>query len=139
MASDELDYNALTTYGDDEPTCGIRSMNVYSGQGFYVTQRLSDIPGARFEECESPETGEPESGIFIPFKNSGLTVTPKKNVLLVSKMEMCQVSTSHHTHLLRQIMDSFTEEHWRKLGFHFAYTGFARPIGMAKKKKGYRK
>lgn len=136
--TEEIDYNALTSYGDDETPSGIGSVKVYNGQGYYVTIRISDIRGSRFEECENPETGEPEMGLFIPFRHSGVTVTSKKNVQATYDMSMAQVPSSRHTHLLRQIVDRDVEEHWRKLGFHHAFDGFASPKGY-RKKKGYRK
>lgn len=136
MTGEEIDYSALTSYGDgDESTGYVGSVRVYSGQGFYVTIRLSDIFGSRITESENPETGEPERGLFIPFKNSGVTVTPKKNVIATYDMSMAQVPSMKYTHLLRQIMDRMVEDHWRKLGFHHNYDGFAAPKGYRKKNK----
>ena len=134
--ADDFDYSTLTSYGDGEDTgAPITGVKVYDGRGYYVTVRLSDIRGSRLEECENPETGEPERGLFIPFQHSGVTVTPKKNVLAVYKMEMAQVQSVKYTHLLKQVVDRFVDEYWRKLGFHHAYDGHARPIGYKKNNK----
>lgn len=92
MAEDSIDYSALTSYGSDETPSGIGNVKVYDGKGYYVTVRLSDIRGSRFEECENPDTGEPERGLFIPFKHSGVTVTPKKNVQYAINMKRELVS-----------------------------------------------
>ncbi|MBQ1469779.1 MAG: hypothetical protein IIZ29_02865 [Schwartzia sp.] len=137
MADEERDiYEDLTSYGTDGcSSVPISGVKVYDGKGYYVTVRLSDIRGSRIEECENPETCEPEMGLFIPFKHSGVTVTSKKNVQATYDMSMAQVPSTRHTHLLRQIVDRDVEEHWRKLGFHHAFDGFASPKGFKKRKK----
>lgn len=129
-------YADLTSYGGSDNSDGsISNMKVYDGNSYFVTVRISDIHGAELTEVEDPETGEPRRGVFIPFKNSGLTVTPKKNVLLVCKMEMAQVVSSKYTHLLTQIMDRSDAAEQKKLGYKQGFVGHARPTGPKPLKK----
>jgi len=130
---EELDYNALVAGGDEQPT-QIRSMKIYDGKGYYVTVRLSDIHGSMITSVEDDD-GKDIAGLFIPFKDSGVTVTPKKNVLLVAKMETAQVPSSKHTHLLSQIVDRDIFARWRHLGFSQSFIGFARPFNWKNKRK----
>lgn len=135
--NEDLDFSAMTSFGDDEPSGDIRSMKVYDGSGYYVTVRLTDIFGSRFVEDENPDTGEPERGLFIPLRSSGLTLTPKKNVLLTCKMECSQIPSSHHTHLLTQVCGTEVFRERRRLGYQQGFIGFARPIGSKKNNKKY--
>ena len=129
-------YAELTSYDGDGGSSGtITGMKVYDGHSYFITVRLSDIFGAELTEVDDPETGEPRRGIFIPFRNSGLTVTPKKNVLLVCKAELAQVSSSKYTHLLTQIMDSSEAAAQQKLGHKQGFIGHARPTGQKPQKK----
>ena len=134
--SEDFDYSALTEQTDDEGLQTAYGVKPYDGRNFYVTIRISDIRGSRFEECENPDTGETERGLFIPLRRSGVTVSPKKNVLATYKMEIAAVGSSHHSHLLRQVVDSDIERYWRELGYRHEFDGFARPVGN--KKKGNR-
>lgn len=131
--NEDFDYGALTEQSDDEGLQTAYGVKPYDGRNFYVTLRLSDIRGSRFEECENPDTGEPEKGLFIPLRRSGVTVSPKKNVLATYKMEIAAVGSSHHSHLLRQVVDSDIERYWRGLGYKHEFDGFARPVGSKKK------
>lgn len=136
--SAEIDdiYADLTSYDGDGGSSGpITGMKVYDGHSYFITVRLSDIFGAELTEVDDPETGEPRRGIFIPFRNSGLTVTPKKNVLLVCKAQMAQVASSKYTHLLTQIIDKTVAEARKKLGFQQNYIGHMRQAGPKPLKK----
>lgn len=136
--SAEIDdiYAELTSMDGDGGSSGpITGMKVYDGHSYFITVRLSDIFGAELTEVDDPETGEPRRGIFIPFRNSGLTVTPKKNVLLVCKMELAQVSSPRYTHLLTQVTDPADAAAQRSLGYRQGFVGHARPAGRKTTKK----
>lgn len=136
--SAEIDdiYAELTSFDGDGGSSGtITGMKVYDGHSYFITVRLSDIFGAELTEVDDPETGEPRRGIFIPFRNSGLTVTPKKNVLLVCKAELAQVVSSKYTHLLTQIADKNIQIERQKLGFKSGFVGHMRPVGPKPLKK----
>ena len=135
MADEKDIYSELTSYGSDETPSGIENVKVYDGNSWYITVRLSDIFGAELTEVDDPETGEPRRGLFLPFRNSGLTVTPKKNVLLVCKAQMAQVASSKYTHLLTQIIDKTVAEARKKLGFQQNYIGHMRQAGPKPLKK----
>ena len=136
---DVLDFNAMTSYGEgDGCGAGFNSAKVYSGQGFIVSVRLTDIRGSRFEECENPDTGEPERGLFIPLRHSGLFVTPKRAVIANYDMGLAQVASAKYTHLLRQIVDADVDEWWRKMGYWHDFDGYAYPKGYRKDKGGKR-
>lgn len=136
--SEEPDYNALTSYGDDETPSGIGSVKVYDGGNYYVTLRLSDLGGAVQTEHDYEDGRPPQRGIFIPYRDAGLFVSPKKNVIITCKMELAQVASSKYTHLLTQMLDRDIIEERRRLGFKSGFVGFARPCSQ-KRKKGYRK
>lgn len=128
---DNIDYGALV--GQDEGSdLGIRSVKVYDGKGYYLTIRLSDIPFSTIVSIEDDE-GRDVQGLFIPFRGSGVTVTPKRNVLLVCKAEQAQIASSKHTHLLTQICDRDVAAERRRLGFHDGFIGHMAPIGYRKK------
>ena len=129
---DGIDYNALVELDDGDGGCGIRSMKVFDGKGYYVTLRLSDIPFSTIASIEDDE-GRDVQGLFIPFKGSGLTVTKKRNVLLVCKAELAQVASPKHTHLLSQICDRDVLVERRRLGFKECFIGHMAPIGYKKK------
>lgn len=132
----EIDYSELTSYGEGEESSGpITGVKVYDGNSYFITVRLSDIFGAELTEVDDPETGEPRRGLFLPFKNSGLTVTPKKNVLLVCKGELAQVVSSKYTHLLTQIMDRSDAAEQHKLGYKQGFLGHMRQAGPKPLKK----
>lgn len=133
--NDEIDYNALTSYGDDETPSGIGSVKVYDGKGYYVTVRLSDLNDCVLIEHDYEDGTAPKRGIFIPFKEAGLFVSPKKNVMLTFKMELAQVVSNHHTHLLTQVLDGDLIKERRRLGYKHGFVGFAKPIGFRKKKR----
>lgn len=133
-------YAELTSFDGDGGSSGpITGMKVYDGHSYFITVRLSDIFGAELTEVDDPETGEPRRGIFIPFRNSGLTVTPKKNVLLVCKAELAQVPSSKYTHLLTQIMDRSDAAEQHKLGYKQGFIGHARPATSKKNQKNKKK
>lgn len=136
---EEIDYNALTSYGDDEHApSGIGSVKVYDGNSWYITTELSSIYGSFLAEVEDPDTGEPTMSLVIPIRKSGVTLTPKKRVLAVYKAQMAQVATSRYTHLLTRIIDRDVLENMRRLGFKQNFEGFMRPASLKTKKKGYR-
>lgn len=138
MAEEKDIYAELTSYGDGmEPIHGVK---VYDGSNSYITVRLSDLPFAEITEVDDTETGEPRKGLFIPFRNSGLTVTSKHNVLLVCKAQVAQVASEKYTHLLTQVMDIATADELRRLGYRTCFIGHMRPCGFRKtdKKHGYR-
>lgn len=132
---EDIDYNALTSYGDDETPSGIGSVKVYDGKGYYVTVRLSDLNDCVLTEHDYEDGTAPKRGIFIPFKEAGLFVSPKKNVMLTCKMELAQVVSNHHTHLLTQMLDGDLINERRRLGYKHGFVGFAKPIGFGKKKR----
>ena len=125
--TDEIDYTALVNDdgGDNSRVTGVR---VYDSNNYFVTLRLTDIHGSYMTEVEDPDTGEPVNSLVIPIRRSGLTVTPKRNVLVTCKMEVCQIASKHHTHLLTQILDRTVMEERRRLGFKQGFVGFARPM-----------
>lgn len=128
-----IDYGALVEQDETEGGFGIREMRVFDGKGYYVTVKLTEIHGATITEMEDDE-GRSVRGVFIPFKGSGVLVTPKKNVLATFKMEACQLPSSHHSHLLTQVVDADVLRERRRLGYREGFVGFARPIGNWKKK-----
>ena len=133
--SEDFDYGALTEYGDDEPSGAFYGkVNPYDGRNFYVTLRLSDLYNAVITEHDYEDGRPPQRGVFVPFKDAGLTVTPKKNVLVVCKAELAQVASSHHSHLLTQVVDHDVAAEHRRLGYKEGFIGFARPVGSKKKK-----
>ena len=137
--TDEIDYNALTSYGDDEQTpSGIGSVKVYDGSSYYVTVRLSDLHDSIIIEHDYEDGTAPKRGIFIPFREAGLFVSPKKNIMLTCKMSLAQVPQNKYTHLLQQVLDRSVIEEHRHLGYKDGFVGFARPCSQ-KRKKGYRK
>lgn len=131
--AEETDYSELTSCGGARGP--IQGVKVYDGGRSYETIRLSDLPGAEITEVEDPETGEPRRGLFIPFRLSGLTVTPKRNVLLVCRRELAQLPSAKFTHLLTQVMDRDVEDELRRLGFRPGYIGHGRPADWKGKKR----
>ena len=128
---EDIDFNALVE--DSEPEGRIRNMKVFDGKEYYLTVRLTDIVGATIIEHEDDETGKNVRGLFLPFRESGLTVTPKKNVLLVCKAEVAQIVTSKKTHLLSQITEREVWHERNRLGFKQGFIGFMRPAEKKKK------
>lgn len=138
--SEEPDYNALTSYGDDErEPSGIGSVKVYDGNSWYVTVELSSIHGSFLADVEDPDTGEPVKSLVIPIRKSGVTLTPKRRVLAVYKAQMAQVATSRYTHLLTRIIDRDVLNNMRRLGFKQGFEGHMKPASLKTKKKGYTK
>lgn len=137
---EEIDYNALTSYGDDErEPSGIGSVKVYDGNSWYITAELSSIYGSFLADVEDPDTGEPVKSLVIPIRKSGVTLTPKRRVLAVYKAQLAQVQTNRYTHLLTRIIDRDVFENMRRLGFKQSFEGFMRPTSLKTKKKGYTK
>ena len=135
MADDELDYGALTSMEDGEiPKTFVNPNRTYRAEEYYVTVTLSNIMGSRILEDENPDTGKPERGLFIPLRNSGVFVSPKKNVMITCKMELAQIASKHHTHLLTQVVDRDVAAEHRRLGYKEGFIGFARPVGSKKKR-----
>lgn len=139
MTEESIDYSALTSYGSDETPGRIGNVKVYDGNSWYITTRLSDIYGSFIAEVEDPDTGEPVSSLVIPLRKSGLTVTPKKNVLAVYKAQMAQIVSSKYTHLLTRVIDRNVLDNMRRLGFKQNYEGHMRPTTLKTNKKGYKK
>lgn len=134
MTNDNIDYEALTTMEDGEiPTSYVKSDRMYKTDEFYITVRLSDLQGATITSVENDE-GVEERGLFLPFRESGLTVTSKKNVLLVCKAELAQVA-SKYTHVLTQVCGKDVWDERRRLGFKQSLVGHMRPSWFGKKKK----
>jgi hypothetical protein len=84
---------------------------------------------------DDEETGKNVMGLFIPIRQGGLTLTPKKNVLLVCKATLAQVAQNGYTHLLTQIVDRDVEVENRRMGFKQCFIGKMRPSGFRKKNK----
>lgn len=138
--SDEPDYNALTSYGDDErESSAIGSVKVYDGNSWYVTVELSNIHGSFLAEVEDPDTGEPVKSLVIPIRKSGVTLTPKRRVLAVYKAQMAQVPSPRYSHLLTRIIDRDVLNNMRRLGFKQGFEGHMKPASLKTKKKGYTK
>lgn len=137
---DEIDYNALTSYGDDgrEPS-GIGSVKVYDGNSWYCTIELSNIYGSFLADVEDPDTGEPTKSLVIPIRKSGVTLTPKKRVLAVYKAQLAQIPSMKYSHLLTRVIDRDVLENMRRLGFKQNFEGWMRPASLKTKKKGYTK
>lgn len=134
---EEIDYNALTSYGDDErETSGIGSVKVYDGNSWYCTIELSNIYGSFLADVEDPDTGEPVKSLVIPIRKSGVTLTPKRRVLAVYKAQMAQLATSRYTHLLTRIIDRDVLNNMRRLGFKQGFEGHMKPTSLKTKKKG---
>lgn len=137
--TEEIDYSEFTSYGPDGGSSGpISDVKVYDGQGYYVTVRLSDLNDCVLTEHDYEDGTAPKRGIFIPFKEAGLFVSPKKNVMLTCKMSLAQVPQNKYTHLLQQVLDRSVIEEHRHLGYKDGFVGFARPCSQ-KRKKGYKK
>lgn len=135
--TDELDYNALTSYGDDErEPSGVGSVKVYDGNSWYITVELSNIHASFLADVEDPDTGEPVKSLVIPIRKSGVTLTPKRRVLAVYKAQMAQVATSRYTHLLTRIIDRDVLNNMRRLGFKQGFEGHMKPTSLKTKKKG---
>jgi hypothetical protein len=130
---EDIDFNSLVE--DTEPEGRIRSMKVFDGKEYYVTIRLTDIVGSSIMNVEDEDTGKTIMGVFIPIRMGGLTLTPKKNVLLVAKCELPQLPSSRYTHLLSQICDKDVWAERRRLGFKEGFIGHMSPSGFKKKKK----
>lgn len=116
-------YSELTSYDGDSGGSNV-SIRVYDGSTYYITLRLSDMVGAELTEMETADGMK--RGIFIPYKEGGLTVTPKRNVLAVFKASLAQVASPKYTHLLSQIVDKDTEAMRKGMGFIQTYVGFMR-------------
>lgn len=137
---EDIDYNALTSYGEEEQTpSGIGSVKVYDGNSWYITTELSSIYGSFLAEIEDPDTGEPVKSLVIPIRKSGVTLTPKRRVLAVYKAQMAQLATSRYTHLLTRIIDRDVLNNMRRLGFKQGFEGHMKPTSLKTKKKGYNK
>lgn len=135
MIDDNFDYGELTSMDDGEiPKSHVNPNRTYRADEYYVTVTLSNIMGSRILEDENPYTGKPERGLFIPLRNSGVFVSPKKNVMMTCKMELAQIASKHHTHLLAQVVDRDVLAEWRRLGFKQEFIGFAKPTTFNKKK-----
>lgn len=131
--TDDLDYGALTSMEDGEtPTSYIKPNKVYKADEYYITVKLSDLQGATITTMED-DKGREIKGLFLPFRQSGLTVTPKKNVLLVCKAELAQVA-ARYTHVLTQICDKEVWQERNRLGFKQTLIGHMRNINFKKKK-----
>ena len=137
--SEDIDYNALTSYGSDETPSGIGNVKVYDGNSWYITVDLSAIHGSFLAEVEDPHTGEPTMSLVIPIRKSGVTLTPKKRVLAVYKAQLAQIQTNKYTHLLTRIIDRDVLDNMRRLGFKQNFEGRMRPTTLKTNKKGYRK
>lgn len=125
-------YASLVSNESDIPESAARATRVYDGSSWYITVRLSDIPCAEITEVEDEERGTAKRGIFIPFREGGLTVTPKKNVLAVFKAELAQIPNGGYTHLLTQVTDYDIENENKKLGFFKGFVGKMRPAKSRK-------
>lgn len=138
--TEELDYTALTSYGEDErEQSGIGSVKVYDGNSWYATVELSAIYGSFLADVEDPDTGEPTMSLVIPIRKSGVTLTPKRRVLAVYKAQMAQVPSPRYSHLLTRIIDRDVLNNMRRLGFKQNFEGFMRPTSLKTNKKGYTK
>lgn len=136
--NEEIDYNALTSYGDDETPSGIGSVKVYDGNSWYITTELSSIYGSFLAEVEDPDTGEPTMSLVIPIRKSGVTLTPKKRVLAVYKAQLAQIPSPKYSHLLTRVIDRDVLENMRRLGFKQGFEGKMKPTTLKTNKKGYR-
>ena len=131
--TDDIDYGALTSMEDGEiPTSYIKPNKVYKVEEYYITVKLSELQGATITTIENDE-GREVKGLFLPFRTSGLTVTPKKNVLLVCKAELAQVA-ARYTHILTQICDKEVWQERNRLGFKQQIIGHMRNCNFKKKK-----
>jgi hypothetical protein len=138
--TEEIDYNALTSYGEDErQPSGIGSVKVYDGNSWYITAELSSIYGSFLADVEDPDTCEPVKSLVIPIRKSGVTLTPKRRVLAVYKAQMAQVPSPRYSHLLTRIIDRDVLNNMRRLGFKQNFEGFMRPTSLKTNKKGYTK
>lgn len=135
MDTEEDIYGMMTDGGAGY--CGAVSAKVYDGGTWYVTTRLSDLVGAEIVEREDEETGESVRGLFLPFRTAGLTVTPKKNVLLVCRAEAAQVASAKYTHLLTQVAGQEALEERARLGFRQGFVGHMRPAHRKGRKRQY--
>ena len=136
--SAEIDdiYAELTSFDGDGGSSGtITGMKVYDGHSYFITVRLSDITGSTLMTVDDEETGKNVMGLFIPIRQGGLTLTPKKSVLLVCKATLAQVAQNGYTHLLTQIVDRDVEVENRRMGFKQCFIGKMRPSGFRKKNK----
>lgn len=136
MTDDELDYGALTSMEDGEiPKTYVNPNRTYKADGFYATIKLSELANSVLTEHDYEDGRPPQKGLFIPIRDAGLLLTPKKNVLLNVKIELSQLATQHHTHVISQMADRDTYAKWRSLGFNQGLIGFASPVGYKKKKR----
>jgi hypothetical protein len=134
MAEERDIYADLVSYSPDEPMNEIGSVKVYDGSSFYITTRLSDIYGSYLTEVDDPDTGKPTLSLVIPIRKSGLTLTPKRNVLAVYKAQMAQVPSKKFSHLLTRVIDITTLEEMHNLGFKRCFEGHMRPADTPKQK-----
>ena len=109
-------------------------IKVYDGDGWFITVRLSDICGSEIIEREDEETETVRRGIFIPFREGGLTVTSRKNVLAVFKARLAQVPSLKYTHLLTQIVDRNVIEARKAFGYKPGFVGHMRKSDNKKTK-----
>ena len=135
MIEDNLDYGALTSMEDGEiPTSYIKTNKVYKADEYFVTFRISDLANSVITEHDYEDGRPPQRGIFIPIRDAVLFVSPKKNVMVTCKMEMAQVPSKHHSHLLTQVVDHDVLAEWRRLGLKHEFIGFAKPISFKNNK-----
>lgn len=134
MADEELDYGALTTLADGETQAvRVRGSRTYRGDEYYITVVLSELKGSRIIEDEDPYTGQPVRGLFVPFAESGVTVTPTKKVQTTFKANVAQVPSNKYSHVLTQIVDKEVEMERKRLGVKTTLCGHMRPAYFKKK------
>lgn len=135
MSNDDLDYGALTSMEEGEiPTSYIKPNKVYKADEYFVTLTLSNLVNSILTEHDYDDGRPPQRGLFIPIRDAGLFVSPKKNVMVTCKMEMAQVVSKHHSHLLTQVVDHDVLAEWRRLGLKHEFIGFAKPISFKNNK-----
>lgn len=133
----DIDFSELTKKDVNAPVT-IDGRKVYGTDSYFVTLRLTDFFGARYERLANEDTGEEEFGVFIPIRPNNILVSPKKKAIVTFKAEVSQIPSTKYTHVLSPILE---REHYverKSLGYDVPFMGFMRPTGFKKQNKNKR-